>query len=108
MNKFRICLRMAILLLAPTLMGISGVVSLGCGLFSESEDVTPPPAGKVSLSENYSLNRAETGISFETITSPSQGYKGNATLGGLFSEGISASDSYRIVHTMNGGVIVSP
>ncbi len=107
-NKFRIWLRMAILLLAPILMGMSGVVSLGCGLLTESEDDAPPPAEKLAASENYSLARAETGISFGEISSPSGGYKGNAAIGGLFSEAISASASYRIIHMMNGGIIVLP
>jgi hypothetical protein len=92
---------MAILLIAPTLVGISVE-----GCFGSEE--TQQSAGKVAISENYSLNRAETGISFGAIISPSENYKGNVTVGNSFSEGVSTSDSYRIVHMMNGDLIVSP
>ncbi len=98
-NKFRIWLQMAIFLLAP-------IVFLGCGLFPGQEEA--PPGGNVAFSENYSLNRTGIGTSFGAMTSPDLFYVINATIGYPFSEGISASDNYRIVHTMNSNAVTWP
>lgn len=103
MNKFRTWFRKVLILLAPILMGICGE----CACSGSSDDGTPSK-GKVATSENYSLNRAGLGTSFGTMTSSSESYEVNTTIGYTFSEGISASNSYQIVHTIKSDAVVSP
>lgn len=105
MNKFRTWFRKVLILLASILMGICGTGVLGCGNSGSEESL---PGGKVANSENYSLDRARLGTSFGTMTSSSSSYEANATIGYTFSEGISASDNYQIVHTMKSDAVVSP
>lgn len=95
------------ILLAPLLMGISGMGAMGCGGGSGQEE-TPTGGGIVASSEHYSLDRASVGTSFGVIASPNLYYEANATIGYPLSDEVSASDSYGISHTINSYNVTQP
>ena len=109
MDRFKKRLFLTFLLLAVPLMGASSEEAFGCSCEGAPGQVTTeiPGGGGIAGSLNYTLDRSQIGISWESTASSNEGYRVSATLGHYLSHGRTLSDKYLVHHPMSRDVVLS-